>query len=89
MTPHTNTIQLTPEAFAALGAPNLVYVRPVMARDVIEGAPKEVVQTFDLKPDQTLYAVHRADGERLAVLTDRDSAYAAAFANELAPVSVH
>jgi hypothetical protein len=25
----------------------------------------------------------------LAVLTDRDSAYAAAFANELAPVSVH
>ena len=89
MTPQVNTIQLTPEAFAALGGPNLVYVRPVKASEVIENAPEEAVRTFDLQPDQTLYAVHRADGERLAVLTDRDSAYAAAFANELAPVSVH
>ena len=89
MTPHMNSIQLTTEAFAALGGPNLVYVRPVKASEVIETAPEEAVRTFDLKPDQTLYAVHRADGERLAVLTDRDSAYAAAFANELAPVSVH
>jgi hypothetical protein len=47
------------------------------------------VQGFDLDPEPTLYAVHRADGERLAVLTDRDSAVAAAHAHELAPVSVH
>jgi hypothetical protein len=33
--------------------------------------------------------VHRADGERLAVLTDKESAVAAALAHELAPVSVH
>ena len=31
--------------------------------------------------------MHRADGERLAVSTDRDSAVAAALAHELAPVS--
>ncbi len=89
MTPHAITTKLTNEAFAALGGPDLVYVRPVKASEVMESAPEEAVRTFDLKPDQTLYAVHRANGERLAVLTDRDSAYAAAFANELAPVSVH
>jgi hypothetical protein len=33
--------------------------------------------------------VFRADGARLAVLTDKDAAVAAALAHELAPVSVH
>jgi hypothetical protein len=84
MTPH-----LTTEAFAALGGPDLVYVRPVKAEEILAGAPKEALKSFELQPDQILYAVHRADGARLAVLTDRDSAYAAAVANELAPVSVH
>jgi len=80
---------LTSEAFAALGAPDLVYVRPIKARDVLASTPVEAVEGFDLDPNQTLYAVHRADGERLAVLTDRESAMAAALAHELAPVSVH
>mgnify|MGYP001484300869 CR=1 FL=1 len=80
---------LTKEAFAALGAPDLVYVRPVSAAQVIAETPAAQLQGFDLAPDQTLYAVHRADGERLAVMTDRDSAVAAALAHELAPVSVH
>jgi hypothetical protein len=84
MTPH-----LTTEAFAALGGPNLVYVRPVKAEEIMADAPREALESFDLQPDQVLYAVHRADGARLAVLGDRDSAYAAALANELAPVSVH
>jgi hypothetical protein len=51
--------------------------------------PLEQIQGFDLKPDQTLYAVHRADGARLAVLGDKNSAVAAAVAHDLAPVSVH
>ncbi len=80
---------LTSEAFAALGAPDLVYVRPIKAKDVIGAAPVEAVKGFTLDPDQTLYAVHSADGARLAVLTDRASAMAAALAHELAPVSVH
>ena len=84
MTPH-----LTTEAFAALGGPDLVYVRPVKAEEVLAGAPVDALKSFELEPDQILYAVHRADGARLAVLTDRESAYAAAVANELAPVSVH
>jgi hypothetical protein len=80
---------LTSEAFAALGAPDLVYVRPIKASDVLASTRVEIAEGFSLDPDQTLYAVHRADGERLAVLTDRESAVAAALAHELAPVSVH
>lgn len=80
---------LSTEAFAALGAPNLVYVRPIKAAEIIASVPAAQIENFDLTPEQTLYAVHRADGERLAVLTDRASAMAAALAHELAPVSVH
>ena len=80
---------LSLEAFAALGAPNLVYVRPIKAAEIMADTPVETIRGFDLKPEQTLYAVHRADGARLAVLGDRDSAIAAAIAHELAPVSVH
>jgi hypothetical protein len=83
------TPQLTTEAFAALGAPDLVYIRPVLAKDVLGATPVDAVQGFEITPDQTLYALHRADGARLAVLADRPSAVAAALAHELAPVSVH
>jgi len=81
--------ELTPEAFAALGGPNLVYVRPIKAAEIMADTPIEQIKGFDLKPDQTLYAVHRADGARLAVLGDKNAAVAAALAHELAPVSVH
>ena len=80
---------LTTEAFAALGGPNLVYVRPVTGAEILASVPMAQAQGFDLTPEQTLYAVHRADGARLAILTDRPSAVAAALAHELAPVSVH
>ena len=83
------THSLTNEAFAALGAPDLVYVRPVKAEDIIAAAPADAFHSAEITPDQILYAVHGADGARLAVLADRDSAYAAALANEFAPVSVH
>ena len=83
------TPQLTNEAFAALGAPDLVYVRPIKAAEILADAEVEIVAGIQLDPEQTLYAVHRADGERIAVMSDRGSAVAAAIANELAPVSVH
>ena len=83
------TPNLSIEDFAALGGPSLVYVRPVKAKEILASSPVEAVQGFDLDPDQTLYALHRADGERLAVLADRESAVAAALAHEFAPVSVH
>lgn len=84
MTPH-----FTKEAFKALGAPDLVYVREVKAKEVLGGAQVDAVQGFEIDPDQTLYALHAADGARLAVLIDKESAVAAAVAHNLAPVSVH
>jgi hypothetical protein len=80
---------LSTEAFANLGAPDLVYVRPIRAAEILADTPVEQIKGFSLDPEQVLYAVHRADGERLAVMTDKDSAVAAAIAHELAPVSVH
>lgn len=86
MTPMT---LMTKEDFAGLGAPDLVYVREISAADVLGGASLEDVRGLEIDPDQTLYAVHGADGERLAVMLDRETAFAAAVAHELAPVSVH
>ena len=80
---------LSTRDFAELGAPSLVYVREVKASEVLAGTPVGALEGFDLDPDDTLYALHGADGSRLAVLSDRDSAYAAAIAHELVPVSVH
>lgn len=77
------------EDFKALGAPDLVYVREIKAKEVLGGETVDTVEGIEIDPDQTLYAVHSADGERLAVLIDKKSAFAAATAHELVPVSVH
>ena len=83
------THSLNPQDLILLGGPNLVYVREVSASEVIAEGPAGLAEQYGLQPDQTLYAVHRGDGARLAVLGDRDAAFAAALAHELAPVSVH
>ena len=80
-------MMMTKEDFAGLGAPDLVYVREVKASDLLEEAVEMKDIAFDL--NQSLYAVHIADGERLAVMLDRDTAFAAAVAHALEPVSVH
>lgn len=90
MTPNTpERPALTPEAFAALGGPHLVYVREIKAKDVFADVPQEIRAHYDYAPDRLLFAVCRADGARIAVLEDREQAYATALANDLAPVSVH
>jgi len=81
--------QLSKRALAELGAPDMVYVREVAAAEILGDAPKAALKGLNIDPDQILYAVHSADGERLAVLIDRESAFAAAVAHELEPVSVH
>ena len=80
---------MTKEDFRGLGAPDLVYVREIRAADIL--ADTQVAETRDLAidPETLLYAVHGADGERLAVMMDRETAFAAAVAHELEPVSVH
>lgn len=94
MTPNTTAKNaehavLSPEAFAALGGPNLVYVREIKAADVFANVPNEIRAHYDYAPDRLLYSVYRADGVRIAVLEEREEAYATALANHLAPVSVH
>jgi len=83
------TPTMTKKDFAGLGAPDLVYVREISAADVLGDTPLTDIRGLDIDPEQVLYAVHSADGERLAVMLDRETAFAAAVAHELAPVSVH
>jgi len=77
------------KAFAELGAPSLVYVRALRAGDLGGEAGIRTPHGQPVRPDQILYGVYGADGERLAVMLRRDEAFAAAVAYELAPVSVH
>ena len=55
----------------------------------MEDTPVTAIQGLSLDPEATLYAVHGADGERLAIMIDRETAFATAVAHELEPVSVH
>jgi hypothetical protein len=80
---------LSTEAFAALGAPDLVYVRLVKGAEILADTPVEHIRGFHIDPNQVLYALHGADGARLAVMTDRASVVAAARAHELAVMSLH
>ena len=61
----------------------IVYVRPVLVADL----PVEL--QAQAEGFETLYAVHRPDGARLALVADRNLAFALARENDMAPVSVH
>lgn len=75
---------------AALGGRKLVYIRAVAAIDVIDDLGDEFGDhEIDLDADTVLYSVHASDGERIALVGDRDLAFAAARQYEMNPVSVH
>ncbi len=80
---------MSKKELAERGAPDLVYVREISGAEIIASTPVAAAKGLRIDPEQTLYAVHSADGERLAVVTDRETAFAAAVAHELEPVSVH
>lgn len=61
----------------------VVYVRPVAVADLPEDIRREA------EGATTLYAVHDTDGERLALVRDREMAFVLARQNDLAPVHVH
>lgn len=69
--------------FTARELDKIVYVRPVKAADL----PDEIRTQMGGK--QELYAVHNANGERLALVGDRKMAFVLARQNDLAPVTVH
>jgi len=75
---------------AALGGRKLVYIRAVAAIDVIDDLGDEFGDhEIGLDADTVLYSVHASDGERIALVGDRDLAFAAARQYEMNPVSVH
>ena len=61
----------------------IVYVRTVKAEDL----PQDVRE--QLGGQETLYAVHSTEGERLALVADREMAFVLARQNEMEPVAVH
>ena len=65
--------QLSGSDFTSLGLQQIAYVRPVSID--VEGAKG--------------FAVHAADGTRLAVMDALDLAHAAILENDMHPVSVH
>ena len=69
--------------FNELRDERLVYVRPVDVSDL----PDEVQRQADGLLQ--FYAVHDANGERLALVKDRQMAFALARQNDFAPVGVH
>ncbi|MFY9241278.1 MAG: DUF1150 family protein [Roseovarius sp.] len=63
--------------------PPIAYIRSVAVVDL----PEELRnQAAGLK---TLYAVHSAQGERLALVRDRKLAFVLARQNDMMPVTVH
>ena len=61
----------------------IVYIRPVDVADL----PEEV--RGESGGREQVYALHSADGERLALVRDRNTAFVLARQNDFAPVTVH
>ena len=75
------------EALAMLGAPRIVYIREVDANSLrAEGA---LPPGFALPEGMKLYALHAANGDRMAIMDNRDAAILAAKRRKMEPVSVH
>lgn len=86
----SSALPMSAREFAELGGKKLVYVRTVIARDVIDDlVDEDGAMMVDVPEDATLYSVHASDGERIALVGDRDLAFAAARQHEMNPVSVH
>ncbi|PZX12916.1 hypothetical protein LX81_03467 [Palleronia aestuarii] len=63
----------------------IVYVRSVAVGDL----PDDLQAQVHTEGLTELYAVHSAEGERLALVRDRKLAFFVARQNDMAPVSVH
>jgi hypothetical protein len=83
-------VPLSARDFAELGGRKLVYVRTVVARDVIDDLIDDDGEVaIEISDGDILYSVHSSSGERLALVGDRELAFAAARQYEMTPVSVH
>lgn len=69
--------------FSKYDTGDLVYIKTVEAADLPVGLQRQVGS------EKTLYAVHKSDGERVAVVENRTLAFVLARENDLIPVTVH
>lgn len=61
----------------------IVYVRPILTEELPESLRAQIGRA------KTVYSVHSAEGEQLALVKDRRLAFALARQHDLAPVHVH
>lgn len=61
----------------------IVYVRQVAVADLPDDVQAQIGDA------ETVYALHDAEGARLALVADRRMAFVLARQNDLAPVSAH
>ena len=73
----------TPYDFNDKDQDRIVYIRAVN----VDELPDEVKGQADGR--NQVYAVHNADGERLALVADRKMAFILARQNDFSPVTVH
>ena len=69
--------------FSHFDTDDLVYIKTVEVTELPLDLQRQVGS------DKTLYAVHKADGERVAVVENRALAYSLARDNDLTPMTVH
>ena len=69
--------------FSHFDTDDLVYIKTVEMTEL----PLDLQR--QLGSDKTLYAVHKADGERVAVVENRALAYSLARDNDLTPMTLH
>jgi hypothetical protein len=67
--------------------PRIAYVRSVNVKDLPDEVQAQVHE--QMEGLDTLYAVHSAEGERLALVKDRNMAFVLARQNDMTPVTVH
>jgi hypothetical protein len=60
-----------------------VYVRPILVVDLPDDL-RDQVEGLDI-----IYSIHRANGDRVALVANRQLAFALAAQNDMAAVSVH
>lgn len=71
----------------------MIETTPLKSLNSAEWAAFMMNQVAYIKPvsekGEQAWAIHAADGTQLALIADRDSAFAAVRQHELEPVSVH
>ncbi len=63
--------------------PDLVYVKPVLVADLPEALRDKAGDV------ETLFAVHNTKGQQLALVADRDMAFALARQHDMRPQTLH